>query len=316
MSEIRMGISACVLGKEVRYDGGHRRDRYVTDVLGQYFEFVPVCPEVECGLSVPREAMRLVGDPESPRLLTSRTGVDHTERMRDWSRKRVEELTGEGLAGFIFKKDSPSSGLHRVKVYHPSGESSSRDGRGLFAAALVEAMPLLPVEEEGRLNDPGLRENFIERVFSLRRWMDFLAEGPDYRSLVAFHTRQKLLMMAHSPVHFTRLGRLVAEGKAWPPDELLEQYGTLYMQALEIVSTVNKNVNVLQHIMGYFKEYLSADEKAELLEVIWDYRAAQVPLVVPLTLVKHYVRKYQVEYLATQVYLLPHPAELMLRNHV
>jgi len=257
-----------------------------------------------------------VGSAESPRLVTSQTGLDHTERMRGFCARKVAELEEEDLCGFIFKKDSPSSGLHRVKVYHPSGQSSRKVGRGLFAAAVAERFPRLPMEEEGRLNDANFRENFIERVFCYRRWKDFLQEEPDYRKLIAFHTRQKLLVMAHSPQHYKALGRLVAQGKGQPKRRLLEDYEALYMDALTRFSTVKKNTNVLQHIMGYFKNYLTGDEKAELLEVIRDYRNALVPLMVPLTLINHYVRKYDVAYLRKQVYLSPHPSELMLRTHV
>jgi len=316
---IPVGVSACLLGQEVRYDGGHKRDRYVTDTLADYFTFVPVCPETECGLGIPREPMRLVADDgaeEDVRLITVRTGVDLTERMRRWSRERAEALSGEGLCGFIFKKDSPSSGLFRVKLYHPSGQSSRREGRGLFADALTRRLPLLPVEEEGRLNDARLRENFIERVFAMKRWRDFLADAPDYRKLIQFHTRQKLLIMAHDPEKYGEMGRLVARGKEVPREALLAEYGRLYMKSLETFATVGKNTNVLQHIMGYFRDHLTADEKAELLEVLEDYRAHLVPLTVPMTLVKHYVRKFDIDYLADQVYLAPHPAELMLRNHV
>ncbi len=317
MEPIPVGVSACLLGQEVRYDGGHQRDRYITDTLSQYFSFVPVCPEVECGLPVPREAMRLVGlDGEPVRLLTIRSGQDLTDTMQDWCQHRVEDLAASDLCGFIFKKDSPSSGLHRVKRYHPGGQSSQRDGRGLFAAAFTERFPLIPVEEDGRLNDARLRENFIERVFAMKRWRDYLSENPDYRSLIQFHTAQKLLIMAHHPEKYQVMGRLVAKGKEIPRERLLERYGHLYMEALESFATVKKNTNVLQHIMGYFREDLSSDEKAELLEVIEEYHSHLVPLTVPLTLIKHYIRKFDVSYLKSQVYLSPHPAELMLRNRV
>lgn len=314
--EIRVGVSSCLLGNEVRYDGGHKWDRYITDTLGHFFVFVPVCPEVECGLEVPREAMRLVAADDGPRLVTARTEMDHTQRMKSYCDRRVQELEGEDLCGFIFKKDSPSSGLHRVKLYHPSGQSADRNGRGLFAAAVADHFPHLPLEEEGRLHDPLIRENFIERVFSYRRWKDFLVEGPDHRGLIQFHTREKLLIMAHSPRHYTALGRLVAQGKDLSRDELLQGYEEQYLEALTFFATVKKNANVLYHIMGHFKTHLTGDEKQELLGVIGDYARHQVPLTVPLTLINHYVRKYDTEYLQNQVYLSPHPSELMLRNHV
>lgn len=312
---VKVGVSACLLGEKVRYDGGHKHDRYITDTLGRYFEFLPVCPEAESGMGTPREAMRLEGTPESPRLITRITRVDKTGQMLSYCSRRVAELKTADLCGFIFKKDSPSSGLFRVKVYDAKGVPQKK-GSGLFAAALVQAMPLLPVEEEGRLFDADLRENFIERVFCCRRWKDFLSSLPTLGELVAFHTSQKLLMMAHSPAHYREMGRLVAHGSEVATAELFNRYEELMMQGLALQATAKKNTNVLQHMMGYFKKVLSAEEKQELLEVIASYHNRLVPLIVPLTLLRHYVHKYDQAYLKEQVYLSPHPAELMLRNHV
>lgn len=313
---IRVGVSSCLLGNPVRYDGGHKRDRYITDVLANYFQFVPVCPEVECGLPIPREAMHLAEDGgASPRLVTIRSGVDHTERMMNYCRKRVLELEKENLCGFIFKKDSPSSGLHRVKLYI-SPHNAVKKARGLFAAAVIDHFKLLPAEEEGRLKDAKLRENFIERVFCYSRWKEFLQDDPNYKKLVGFHARHKLLLMAHSPEHLASMGKIVAAGKRIPQAQLLSSYESSLMEAMAHPATVKKHVNVLQHIMGYFKKVLSKDEKAELLEIIKEYAGKTVPLIVPLTLIKHYVRKYDVTYLKNQFYLEPHPAELMLRNQV
>ena len=314
-SKIKVGVSSCLLGNYVRYNGGHKQNRYITDTLSSYFDFLPVCPEVECGLPVPREAMRLIGEHDNPRLVTIRNGEDLTSQMQDYSLRRVAELAEENLSGFIFKKDSPSSGLYRVKVYDVNGKSVKK-GRGLFAAAMANHFSILPMEEEGRLQDARLRENFIERVFAYKRWQDFLQDEPDYKKLIAFHTGQKLLMMSHSPEKYKYLGRLVAEGKDHPHQQLMAQYEQAYMEALSVLTSVKKNRNVLYHIMGYFKAHLTADEKAELLEVIDDYANELAPLTVPLTLVNHYVRKYNVAYLQDQVYLKPHPSELMLRNHV
>ncbi len=312
---IRLGISACLLGQPVRYDGGHKLDHFLRDTLGRWVEYVPVCPEVECGLPVPREAMRLVGDPQAPRLVTRRGGVDLTERMLGWAAQRVRELEGEDLCGFIFKSRSPSSGMERVKVYAESGMPSS-NGVGLFARAFLEHFPLLPAEEEGRLHDPKLRENFIERLFALRRWRDTLARGRRRGHLVEFHTRNKLLILSHSPQHYRELGRLVAHAAEQDTAEVFDRYQTLLMEALRLRTTPAKNANVLEHCAGYFKKQLSADEKRELGELITAYRRGQLPLVVPVTLVTHYVRKYRQPYLAQQTYLQPHPAELQLRNHV
>jgi uncharacterized protein YbgA (DUF1722 family)/uncharacterized protein YbbK (DUF523 family) len=317
MEKIRLGISACLLGEPVRFDGGHQWDRFITDTLGQYVEFVPVCPEAECGLGVPREAMRLVGDPEAPRLLTVRTKVDLTDRMVTWTRKRVEELAREDLCGFIFKSKSPSSGMERVRVYPEAGQGPPvTRGVGMFASIFMARFPLLPVEEEGRLHDPVLRENFIERLFVFRRWRALLAATPQLGDLVAFHTRHKLLILAHSTTHYQELGRLVARAQEIPAQELYELYQSRLMEALRLKATIKKNTNVLQHLMGYFKKDLTPDEKQELLEVIANYHQGYVPLVVPTTLINHYVRKYHQPYLQEQFYLQPHPVELQLRNHV
>lgn len=312
---IRIGISSCLLGEPVRYDGQHKLDRYLRDVLGQYVEYVPVCPEYECGLGVPREAMRLVGDPEAPRLVTIRSATDLTERMQAWAEKRVAELDGEGLCGFVFKSKSPSSGLHRVKVYNAGGAPRNA-GRGLFAAAFTARNPLLPVEEEGRLHDARLRENFIEAIFTMQRWRDALAAGLSRRALVDFHTCHKLLIMSHSPEWYRKMGRLVAAVADAPLPDVSRQYETMLLQAIRLSATPSKHVNVLQHIAGHFKRHLSGDEKQELQELIHRFRAGTYPLIVPITLLNHYVRKYQEPYLARQIYLHPHPTELALRNHV
>lgn len=309
---IKIGVSSCLSGENVRYDGGHKLNRYVTEVLGAWFDFVPVCPEVGCGLPVPREAMRLEGDPAAPRLVT-RSRVDLTERMLTYCRRTVAELEKEDLSGFVFKKGSPSSGLFRVKVY--AAGMPARFGRGLFARAVVEHFPLLPVEEEGRLEDPRLRENFLERVFAYRRLRDFLRDDGSTAGLVGFHTRHKLQLMAHHPALYREMGRLVADAKRRERKELLTRYERLFMTTLGYEATARKNTDVLQHIAGYFKKVLTADEKRELVEAIERYHARLVPLVVPLTLLKHYVRKFDNTYLAGQTYLDPHPAELMPRSY-
>jgi uncharacterized protein YbgA (DUF1722 family)/uncharacterized protein YbbK (DUF523 family) len=312
---IKIGISSCLLGQNVRYDGGHKLDRYIRDTLGRFFQFVPVCPEVECGLPVPRETMRLVGDADAPRLVTTRTGIDHTRRMRSWAARRVRELKKENLCGFIFKKDSPSSGMARVKIYDAHG-AAKRIGSGLFAKAFMEQYPRIPVEDEGRLHDPNLRENFIERIFALRRWRTLLAQSKSPGHLVTFHTREKLLLMAHSPQYYRRMGKLVADGRQMTPAALYDAYEQLLMTTLGLNTSRAKHVNVLQHILGYFKKQLSGDEKTEMLEILDHYRSGDLPLIVPVTLVNHYVRKYSQAYLAGQSYLNPHPTALQLRNHV
>ena len=314
-NSIKLGISACLLGRKVRYDGGHKLDPFIADTLGKFVEFLPVCPEAEAGLGIPREPMRLVGDPVSPRLVTIRTGLDHTARMQDWSNKRVKELEHEGLCGFIFKSRSPSSGMERVKVYNEQG-GVAKKGVGLFAKAFMNHFPLLPVEEEGRLHDPELRENFIERIFVYRRWRSLVAQRKTRGGLIEFHTVHKLLIMSHSVKHYRLMGRLVAQAKDFSEAALFGQYESLLMEALRLKATVKKNTNVLLHMMGYFKKQLSPGEKKELAEIIEQYRLEFVPLIVPVTLINHYVRKYGQAYLAKQYYLHPHPVELKLRNHV
>ena len=313
--KIKLGISTCLLGENVRYDGGHKLDRFIKETLGQYVDYVAVCPEVECGLGIPRESMHLEGEPESLRLITTRTRLDMTQRMIKWAQKRVAELEKEDLCGFIFKSDSPSSGLERVKIYNEN-KMPVKKGVGIFAGVFMNHFPLLPVEDEGRLHDPVLRENFIERIFTLRRWRDALKKKESRGSLVNFHAGHKLLLLAHSPKNYQAMGKLVTGQKSIPLREVLEQYQGRLLETLSIKTTVKKNVNVLQHMMGYFKKQLSADEKAELLEIISDYQKGFVPLVVPVTLIRHYVRKYRQPYLGEQVYLNPHPVELKLRNHV
>lgn len=312
---IRVGISHCLLGAEVRYNGGHKLDRYLRDQLGAYVTSVPVCPEAECGLPIPREAMRLVGDIDNPRLVTVRTGIDHTRRMRNWAAKRIRELRREDLCGYVFKTRSPSSAMRDAKVYNAKGGVVGR-GPGIFARAFLKAFPLLPVEDEGRLHDDGLRENFVERVFAYARFREYERTDGRRGGLVSFHADHKLLLMAHSPSHARELGRIVAHAKGRPIGAVRQEYLEVFLTALKRIATVRKHVNVLQHCAGYFKRVLDSDEKQELQEVIEQYHRELAPLVVPLTLIAHHVRRFREPYLARQYYLHPHPAELKLRNHV
>lgn len=315
MEKIRLGISDCLLGEKVRYDGGHKLDRFLTETLGEYVEYLPVCPEVECGLGVPRESMRLEGLPESPRLVTVGSGRSLTDRMLNWANKRVRELEGRDLCGFIFKSGSPSSGMERVKVYG-ANNGARRIGTGLFASVFMRHFPRLPVEDEDRLHDPTLRENFIERIFVLKRWREMLEQGEKLNQLVHFHARHKLIIMAHSTRHLRLMGKLAAEAKGRGLSSVFAEYGKLLMEALKLKATVKKNTNVLQHMMGYFKKQLCGREKMELIDVIGRYYKGDLPLIVPITLIGHYVRKFSQEYLKEQYYLNPHPLELRLRNHV
>jgi uncharacterized protein YbgA (DUF1722 family)/uncharacterized protein YbbK (DUF523 family) len=314
-SPIRLGISRCLLGDEVRFDGGHKQDKFLTDVLSRYVEWVPVCPEVEAGLGIPREAMRLVGDPRHPRLMSATSKHDHTKAMETMVEERLDSLKEEDLSGFVFKRGSPSCGVERVRVYTPQG-MPSHSGAGIFAKAFREEFPLIPVEEEGRLCDPSLRENFIERVFCYRRFQDVVQNETTRQVLIRFHTIHKYLLLAHSQQHYEVMGRLIGQADRYHPKELTLKYGELLMKTLAVKATVRKHVNVLHHIMGYFKNRLKTQEKTELLGVVDDYHRGLTPLIVPLTLIKHYVQTFDVGYVRDQVYLNPHPKELMLRNHV
>ena len=239
------------MGEKVRYDGGHALDRFLKETLGAYVRYVPVCPEVECGFGTPREAMRLTGDPEHPRLVTTRTGVDHTERMEAWARARVAKLENDDLCGFIFKSNSPSSGMERVKVYDDRGVPR-KIGVGIFARIFMEHFPLLPVEEDGRLHDPALRENFIDRIFTYKRYRESMDRTNRRGALADFHTRHKLLLMAHSPKHLKEIGHLVAHAKELSTQELVGRYEQLLLAAMALKSSPAKHVNVLHHMMGYF----------------------------------------------------------------
>jgi uncharacterized protein YbgA (DUF1722 family)/uncharacterized protein YbbK (DUF523 family) len=312
---IRIGISTCLLGEKVRYDGGHKRDRFLTDTLGPYVEWVPVCPEVEMGMGIPREPIRLVRRDDGVRLVGSKTGTDHTRAMHEFARRRAAQLAKLGLCGYVLKKDSPSCGMERVALHHADGHAT-RNARGLFAEELLRQMPNLPAEEEGRLNDPRLRENWIERVFAYRRLKDLWARRWTLADLVAFHTREKLMLLAHSPTAYRGLGRLVASSGSLARDELRARYEADFMAGLAKLATPGRNVNVLQHMIGFFGDGLDPASRRELLDLVEDYRRGLVPLVVPLTLVAHHVRRLDVAYLRGQTFLEPHPRELMLRNHV
>jgi uncharacterized protein YbgA (DUF1722 family)/uncharacterized protein YbbK (DUF523 family) len=302
------------MGNNVRYDGGHKLDPYLRYTLGQFVEWVPVCPEAECGLSIPREAMDLVGHPDAPRLITRVTGVDHTGRMMQWAEKKLSALEKEDLSGFVLKARSPSCGVHDTKLYSRPGRLADRRA-GLFAEAIMGNFTLMPVEDEEGLQDPGIRENFIKRLFVYRRWQEFLAEGGTIGQLVAFHSRHKYMLMSHSAKHLKALGNLVSDPKKYKRRELFERYFSTLMESLKLQATNRKHTNVLQHMAGYFKTQLSPAEKLELHDVIIQYHQGLIPLIVPITFIKHYAGKYDDPYLKDQYYLNPHPLELMLRNH-
>ncbi len=314
-SEIRIGVSACLLGDRVRFDGGHKRNDFITGILGEFVSYVAVCPEVDIGLGTPRETIHLVREIGGIRLKGTESGDDHTEAMCRYAERKVRELGKLDVSGYILKKDSPSCGMERVRVYGRSG-APTKSGRGLFAETLMARLPFLPVEEEGHLQDARLRENFIERVFAYRRLRDFFAASWRRGDLVRFHTAEKFLLLAHDATAYEKLGRLVAGSKGTTRAELERHYVEAYMTALAKIATTRRHTNVLQHMVGYFKNLITAEDRKELAGVIEDYRRGLIPLVVPLTLVRHYVRLHRLAYLQGQVYLDPHPKELMLRNHV
>lgn len=321
----RIGVSACLLGEPLRYDGGHLRNEFLTQTLAPHIEWTPVCPESEVGMGTPREPVRLIDDDSSgtlrmrgtPRLRGARSGVDHTDAMHSWAVRRVEELAALGLHGYVLTKDSPSCGLFRVKVYPSDGGPAARTGRGLFADALTQRLPLLPAEEHGRLNDPRLRGNFIERVFVYQRWTALLDAPRDPAALVAFHTTHKLTLMAHAPALYRDAGRIAARAGSAAWDIITDEYGRVLMRAMERLTTARKHTNALQHAAGFLKHALGSGDREELAGAIEQYRTGKAPLVAPLTLLRHHVRKSGgPDWLAAQTYLAPYPDELMLRSDV
>ena len=314
MDKIRIGVSSCLLGEPVRYDGQHKHNHFITDTLGPYLEYVAVCPEVECGMGVPRETLRLVGDPAKPRLMTTGTGVDHTDSMQAWAAGRVVELEREGLHGYIFKSRSPSSGMEKVKVYNGRGGLAGR-APGMFGKVFMDHFPTLPCEDDGRLNDPGLRENFIERVFTLWRFREAVRASATLGTLMAFHARNKFLIQSHNEKLMREMGRELAGVKARAARAHIPRYEAALMRALKTVATVRKHTNILQHMFGYLRDHVDDGDRKELAGIIEDYHRELVPLIVPVTMLRHYVVKHDIEYLRDQYYLDPHPIELKLRNH-
>ncbi len=312
---IRLGISSCLLGMEVRYDGGHKRNRYLTDVLGHWVTWVPVCPELDIDLGVPRPTIRLDHARPHPRLVMPSTGDDLTDTMESYSHDKITELQALQLDGYVLKKGSPTCGMERVKVYGHDG-SPANHGVGVYARVLMERWPHLPVEEEGRLNDPVLRECFIENVFCRHRWRTMVRRGLTRGRLVAFHTAHKLLLRAHNEAGYGRLGKIVASAGSIPDAELFARYEDEFHRTLKSQATRKRHTNVLYHVLGYLKQQLDAFEKQEAVQLIEDYRLELVPLVVPVTLLRHHAAKHDVNYLKGQLYLEPHPKELMLRNRV
>ncbi len=314
IDKIRVGISSCLLGQEVRFDGGHKRDTYVTGTLSGYFDFVPVCPEAAVGLGIPRQPIRLVQRNDSVRAVGVKTpDLDPTDELAAFGRRTAEQM--HDISGYILKNRSPSCGMERVKVYGEKGMPQN-NGVGIYAGELMKSLPLLPVEEEGRLGDPVLRENFIERVFVYHRWQQLMCAGLSARRLVEFHSDHKYLILSHSQETYRQLGRMVAEAGKADLAALSADYISRLMTALKRPATPRQHVNVLQHLLGYLKEQLDTLDREEMLETIEQYRRGLLPLIVPITLIRHHFRRHPDPYVMRQFYLSPHPKELMLRNRI
>ncbi len=314
MTNIILGISSCLLGNEVRHDGGHKRNVYATSTLAEYFTFRPFCPEMAIGLGVPRPTIRLTRSSDGIRLTGSDDPeLDLTDAMNTWSESAIEGM--HDLSGFILKNNSPSCGMERVRVYSGKG-APSRDGAGLFAAALMKSMPWLPIEEEGRLNDPMLRENFIERVFVYYRWQRMINAGLTVSAVMEFHKRHKFILLAHDEEEYRKLGPLIAGVNKNNIDQLANEYLLRMMTSLKARSSRKRHTNVLMHVMGFLKNKIDSDDKQEMIEVMDNYRHGKVPLIVPVTLMRHHLRRFPDEYISNQYYMAPYPEELMLRNMI
>jgi len=308
---IRIGISSCLLGERVRYDGNHKHDHYLSGTLGKVFHFVPCCPEVAIGLGVPREPIRLEGDPRAPHAVGVRDKAnDVTIALEEYGSKVVND--SQEISGFIFKSRSPSCGMAQVPVHQAHG--APRSGRGIFARTIIESLPLLPVEEESRLGEPKLRDNFLERVFALHRWQQHNHTRLTAARLIEFHTAHKLIIMAHRVEACRDLGRLVAKAGQTPIAEVGELYIAGFMAALKHLATTRRHTNVLHHLLGYLKKQLDSADKVELLAIIEQYRIGRLPLIVPITLLRHHFSRYPHPYVTGQLYLEPPPQEQLLRS--
>ncbi|WP_394143738.1 YbgA family protein [Vibrio atypicus] len=311
-NEIKIGVSACVVGEQVRFDSGHKQSKFVVKELSPYFEFVSVCPEVGMGMPVPRPTIRLMSNEERIELVeTKQNSIRHTDAMLEYSRSKVEQLSGEELCGYIVCAKSPTCGMERVKVYTEKGAENI--GIGLYTAELMKQMPWLPIEEDGRLNDPVLKENFITRIYTLYDFYQSVGKNITRGAIVEFHSRYKLTLMAHHPVSYKELGRLVANIKDYDLQEFFQLYRLGLMKAMAHRASRKNNTNVLMHLQGYFKRDLNRESKAELRQVIDDYRVGLLPLLAPLTLIRHYLSSHPDSYLQQQKFFQPYPQELRLR---
>ncbi|NVK21765.1 MAG: DUF1722 domain-containing protein [Kangiellaceae bacterium] len=315
MKKISIAISSCLVGKKVRYDGGHKRSKYCLDVMNDWFNYIPICPEMSVGMPTPRPPIHLVESNKQIRVkMVNDHSIDVTDDLVSFARKTLSDI--RTISGYIVIRNSPSCGMERVKVYHENGNPSNISASGAYIGEIMKQRPELPVEEEGRLSDPKLRENFINRVFAYNEWQDMVLNKPSLKSLVAFHSRYKYLIMAHSYQAYKELGRLVANDGSKHIHTIISEYEQLLMQALRTVASSKSHTNVLYHILGYLKRDISSEAKQELIKIIEQYRKGVVTLIVPVTLINHYINQFGSNYISNQAYLNPHPIELGLRNYL
>ncbi len=315
MSEkIPVGISACLLGDNVRFDGGHKRFAFATEELSPFVRYEAVCPEMAIGLPTPRPALRLVKEASDDVALcfSKEGGDDITQQMQAFSRDKVARL--QHLCGYIVCAKSPSCGMERVRVYEPATNNNRKAGTGIYTRELMRAMPWLPVEEDGRLHDDAIRENFVTRVYALHEFNQLWKSGLTRHGLIAYHSRYKLLLLAHSQPGYRALGPFVAAIDQW---DSLEEYAAEYRQRLmDLLSqpaTRSNHTNVLMHVQGYFRSQLTSPQRQELAALIDRYRRGLQPLLAPITLLKHYMKEFPDVYLAQQRYFEPWPEALRLR---
>ena len=308
--DIKIGISACLIGQKVRFDSSNKPSRFCIDELGEHVEYESFCPEVAIGLPIPRPTIRLIKKDDLITVARPDGSGDVTEALHAYG-KKVAEMT-KHLSGYVFCAKSPSCGMERVKVYSPEGNSLTSEGIGAFAKEIMEGNPLLPCEENGRLNDMHIRENFVARIYAYKHWQNISATGLTKHKLTTFHSHYKYTVMSHNLVAYKKLGQLLADVDL-PLAEKASQYISGLMEALKIPATRKNHVNTLTHIQGYFSKHLVAAQRKELCEQIDGYRLGLLPLIAPLTLINHYLMQYPKDYLKGQSYLSPYPDELRLR---
>ena len=331
--QITLGISSCLLGHKVRYNGGHKRSSFCVNTLARFFHFEPICPELAIGLGIPREPIRLVGKLADSSLSAEKSSssapgkklnirvvgtdnaeLDVTDDLVQYGRQMAGQLSH--ICGYILMQKSPSCGMDRVKVYHQNGHPLGESAPGAYAGAFMDSCPLLPVEEEGRLHDPVLRENFFTRVYAYYSWQKMVLAQPSYNALVEFHAMYKYMIMAHYPQGYKRLGQIVARGRESSLPALLEEYFEAFMTALKRRANRKSHTNAMMHILGYVKKSVAGKERNQLLTLIEEYRQGMVPLIAPMTMLRHFIENHGSPYIQKQTYLTPHPDQLGLRNQI